>query len=350
MPSFLFFLNSYVVRILVVLVALSAYTVRANSQENGKVNVYTTREPKLVQPLLEAFTRQHGIAVNLAFFKDGMVERVKAEGTNSPADILMTVDIATMIDLVNQNLTQAIESEVLKKSIPENLRDKEGHWYVMSLRDRVVYASKDLKLKEIHYEDLAKPEWRDKVCIRSGQHPYNIALISAMIAHNGKEKTEEWLVGIKKNLARKPTGGDRDVARDILGGLCDIGIANSYYAGQMKSSPSGSEARKWGNAISVVRPTFEKSGTTFVNISGASVARFSPNKDNAIKLMDFLLSDEAQVIYAKINFEYPVKLGVAVDELMSSFGPLNPDTLSLIEVAKNRKIANDLVEKVGFDQ
>jgi iron(III) transport system substrate-binding protein len=168
MPSFLFFLNSYVVRILVVLVALSAYTVRANSQENGKVNVYTTREPKLVQPLLEAFTRQHGIAVNLAFFKDGMVERVKAEGTNSPADILMTVDIATMIDLVNQNLTQAIESEVLKKSIPENLRDKEGHWYVMSLRDRVVYASKDLKLKEIHYEDLAKPEWRDKVCIRSG--------------------------------------------------------------------------------------------------------------------------------------------------------------------------------------
>lgn len=330
--------------------ALNIFMPSSHAQTEGVVNLYTTREPKLIQPLLEDFTKVSGIKVNIAYFKDGMGERVKAEGANSPADILMTVDIGNLIDLVEMGITQPLSSKVLDSAIPAGLRDPNGHWYVLSLRDRVLYASKDLNIKNFNYEDLANPQWKGKVCIRSGQHPYNIGLIAAMISHNGEAATEQWLRGVKKNLARKATGGDRDVARDILGGLCDIGLANAYYAGQMKSAAPGTDARKWGNAINVIRPVFKNTDTTFVNISGAGLAKASPNKNNAIKLIEYLVSDDAQKAYAKINYEYPVKPGVSVDPMMESFGPLRPDTLSIATIAKNRQLASQLVDKVGFDQ
>lgn len=322
----------------------------ANAQTSGSINLYTTREPKLIQPLLDEFSKSTGVKVNVAFFKDGMAERVKAEGVNSPADVLMTVDIGNLLELVDKGLTQPVVSKELDESIPVDLRGAKGHWFALSLRDRVLYANKNLDIKSFQYEDLAKPEWKGKVCIRSGQHPYNLGLIAAMIAHNGEAETEQWLRGVKSNLARKATGGDRDVARDILGGICDIGIANAYYAGQMKSASDGSDARKWGDAISVVRPTFKKSGATFVNITGVSLAKSSPNQANAIKLMEFFASDKAQSMYAKVNHEYPVKPGVAIDPLMKSFGPLHPDMSVIPEIVKNRQLASKLVDRVGFDQ
>ena len=318
---------------------------------SGEVNLYTTREPGLIQPLLDAFTKESGVKVNTVFVRDGLLERVRAEGERSPADVLMTVDTGNLLDLVTGGQTQGIESKVLVDAIPAHLRGRTGHWYALSLRDRVLYADKDLDLSSFTYEQLADPKWKGKVCIRSGQHPYNTSLIAAMIAHDGAEKTEAWLRGVKANLARKAAGGDRDVARDILGGICDIGIANAYYVGRMKNAEPGSDDRKWGDAIKVIRPTFAgaKDGGTHVNISGAAVAKHAPNKANAVKLLEYLVSDQAQSLYAKANYEYPVKAGVALDPVVASFGTMKVDALPLTEIAKHRKQASELVDRVGFD-
>ncbi len=317
----------------------------------GQVNLYTTREPGLIQPLLEAFTRDTGTTVNTVFLRDGLPEKLHAEGERSPADVLMTVDTGNLQDLVNAGLTQPVDSQVLEAAIPAHLRGADGNWFALSLRDRVLYADKDLELAGFAYEDLAKPEWKGRVCIRSGQHPYNISLIAAMIAHRGVPATEQWLRGVKQNLARPAAGGDREVARDILGGICDIGIANAYYVGRMKNEPEGSEQRQWGEAIKVVRPVFSSAGDggTHVNISGAAVARHAPNRDRAVALLEYLVSDQAQSLYAKANYEYPVKAGVELDPIVESFGPLKVDPLPLTEVAANRKAASELVDRVGFD-
>ncbi len=322
----------------------------ADAVAAGEVNLYTTREPGLIQPLLDAFTAQTGTKVNTVFVRDGLLERVRAEGERSPADVLMTVDTGNLLDLVDAGQTQPVDSQVLADAIPAHLRGADGQWFALSLRDRILYADKDLALDSFTYEDLADPKWKGKVCIRSGQHPYNTSLIAALIAHDGVEKTEAWLRGVKANLARKAAGGDRDVARDILAGICDIGIANAYYVGRMKNAEEGSEQRQWGDAIKVIRPTFAvENGGTHVNISGAAVAKHAPNRDNAVKLLEYLVSDEAQSLYAKANYEYPVKAGVELDPVVASFGEMTVDSLPLTEVAKHRKQASELVDRVGFD-
>ena len=316
-----------------------------------ELTLYTTREAGLIQPLLSAFTATTQIAVNTVFVKDGLLERVRAEGARSPADVLMTVDVGNLLDLVDGGVTQPIRSAALESAVPANLRGADGQWFALSLRARVLYADKNMKLASFRYEDLASPQYKGKVCIRAGQHPYNTALVASMIAHDGEAKAEQWLRGVKANLARKATGGDRDVARDILGGICDIGLANSYYVGQMKGSQDGSDSRKWGDAIKVIRPTFAKTGGTHVNISGAAVAKNSPNKTNAVKLLEFLVSAPAQALYAQTNYEYPVRKGVALDPIIArSIGELTVDPLPLTEIAKYRKQASTLVDKVGFDQ
>jgi iron(III) transport system substrate-binding protein len=335
----------------IALAGLAALSTLSTAAFAADVSLYTTREPKLIQPLLDEFTKDTGVKVNTVFVKDGLIERVKAEGDKSPADVLMTVDIGNLLDLVEAGITQPINSKILNETIPANLRGADNQWYSLSLRDRVAYVAKDLDVDAITYEALADPKWKGKVCIRSGQHPYNTALIAAMIAHNGAEATEAWLRNVKSNLGRKAAGGDRDVARDILGGICDIGIANAYYVGRMKNSEPGTDARKWGDAIKVVRPTFanEKSRGTHVNISGASVAKHAPNKENAVKLLEYLVSDKAQSLYANANYEYPIKQGVKLDPVVASFGPLVVDPLPLTEIAKHRKQASELVDKVGFN-
>lgn len=320
----------------------------ATSASADEVNIYTTREPGLIQPLLDAFKTSTGIAVNTVFLKDGLAERVATEGESSPADILMTVDAGNLIDLVEKGLTQPVSSDVLTQNIPAQLRDAGNQWFSLSMRARVVYAAKELGLKEITYEELADPKWKGKICIRGGQHPYNTALFADYIVHHGAEKTEEWLTGLKDNLARKAAGGDRDGAKDIVGGICDLAIANSYYVGLMRSGKGGKEQVKWGDGIDVVLPTF-KDGGTQVNISGAAVAKHAKNKDAAVKLLEYLVSDEAQKIYAEANFEYPVKDGATIDPIIASFGELKIDPTPLTEIVSKRKQASELVDKVGFD-
>jgi iron(III) transport system substrate-binding protein len=312
------------------------------------VNVYTTREPGLLQPLVDAFTKATGVKVNSIFVKDGLAERVAAEGAKSPADVLMTVDFGDLINLVEKGLTQPATSDVLTRAIPANLRGAGGEWFALSLRARVLYAATDLNLSSFTYEQLSGPQYKGKLCIRAGQHPYNTALIAAHIAHHGEARTETWLRGMKANLARAATGGDRDVARDIMGGICDIGIANSYYVGLMRSGAGGPEQQKWGAAIKVLLPTFAGDGT-HVNISGAAVAKHSPNRAAAVRFLEYLVSDEAQKVYAEANFEFPVKPGVAAHPIIASFGTLKVDSLRLTDIARHRAAASRLVDKVGFD-
>lgn len=327
----------------------SLASVFAPAPAQADVNLYTTREPGLIKPLLEAFEKKTDIKVNTVFLKDGLAERVAAEGANSPADVLMTVDFGNLVDLKDKGLTQKIFSPVLDAAVPSQLRDADGQWVALSLRARVLYAAKDLDLAKFTYEELADPKWKGKICIRSGQHPYNTALIADYIAHHGVEKAEEWLKAVKANLGRKPAGGDRDVAKDILGGICDIGIGNSYYVGLMRSGSGGPEQAEWAKAIKVILPTFADGGTQ-VNVSGAAIARNAPNKDEALKLLEYLVSDEEQAIYAKGNFEYPVKPGAKPDPLIAELGALSPDKTPLATIASHRKDASKLVDKVGFDQ
>lgn len=331
------------------MIALLAGLGSAGVAQAAEVNLYTTREPGLIKPLIEAYATKSNVKVNTVFVEKGLTERVAAEGARSGADVVMTVDIGNLIELVDRDLAQPVRSQALESAVPAALRDPEGRWFGLSMRARVLYADKDLKdLTSATYESLADPQWKGKVCIRSGQHPYNTALVSAFLVRHGAEKTEAWLKGVKANLARKAAGGDRDVARDIAADLCEVGLGNSYYVGLMRSGRGGPDQQKWGDAIKVILPTFEGGGT-HVNVSGAIVAKNAPNRDEAVKFLEYLVSDEAQALYARTDYEYPVKPGAAVDPLLSSFGSLTLDSTPLIEIARNRKAASLLIDKVGFD-
>ncbi|MDP1882074.1 MAG: extracellular solute-binding protein [Bradyrhizobium sp.] len=325
---------------------LASMAVGTASADNGEVNVYTYRETKLIQPLFDAFTADTGVKVNVVSASSGLEQRIKAEGTNSPADVLLTVDIGRIDEAVKAGVTQPIKSEAIDRIVPAQYRDPNGHWAGISMRARVIYASKDrVKQDAITYEELADPKWKGKICIRSGQHIYNNGLFAAYVARHGEAKAEEWLRGVKANLAQKPSGGDREAARDVAAGKCDIGIGNTYYWALM----SKSDAQKpWADATRVVLPTFQGGGT-HVNVSGVVLAKHAPNKANAMKLIEWLAGEKAQHMYADTNYEYPLRTGVAVNPIIAGYGPLKPDPLPLAKIAAARKAAAALVDKVGFD-
>jgi iron(III) transport system substrate-binding protein len=312
-----------------------------------EVNVYSYREQKLIQPLFEAFTKDTGIKVNVISASSGLEQRIKTEGQNSPADVLLTVDVARLQDAIDAGITQPINSAVLEKAVPKAYHGPDGAWYGISMRARVVYASKErVKQDAITYEELADPKWKGKICIRSGQHMYNNALFAAYHAKHGDAKTEEWLKGLKANLAQKPSGGDRETARDIAAGKCDIGVANTYYWALMNDKEA--ERKPWAAATKVILPTFQGGGT-HVNVSGVVLAKHAPNKANALKLMEWLVGEKAQHIYADMNYEYPLLSEVKLNPTIAAYGTLKPDSLPLAEVAKHKKAAAALVDKVGFD-
>ncbi|MFL6936416.1 MAG: Fe(3+) ABC transporter substrate-binding protein [Xanthobacteraceae bacterium] len=329
-------------------VGLATFAAAATPAHADEVNLYTYREPGLIKPALDAFTKNTGIRVNTLFAADGLAERIRAEGSNSPADLLIAVDIGRLQQAIDLGVTQPVKSDVLEKAVPAQFRDPQGQWYALTLRSRIIYAAKDRVADQaLTYESLADPKWRGKICIRSGQHPYNTSLIAAYLAKHGEGKTEEWLKGIKANLARRPSGGDREGARDILAAVCDLAVGNSYYVGLMRNAKE-EEQRKWGAAIKTINPTFDGGGT-HVNISGVVMAKNAPNRAGAARLMEFLISDSAQHIFSDLNYEYPVVAEAPVADSVKSFGALRPDTLPLTDVGKNRKAASMLVDKVGFD-
>lgn len=314
-----------------------------------EVNIYSYRQPDLIAPLLDAFTAETGIKTNVLFLNKGLVERVAAEGANSPADLILTVDISRLSSAKDEGVTQPVDNAAINGTIPENFRDPGGHWFGLTTRGRVVYASVDrVEQDAITYEELADPKWKGKICIRSGQHVYNIGMIASVIAHLGEEKAESWLTGVKDNLARKPAGNDRAQAKGIFAGECDLGIGNTYYVGLMKTNEKEPEQKEWAKSIKVLFPNADDRGT-HVNISGMALAKHAPNKEAATKLMEFLASPRGQEIYAEQVFEYPVDPNAKTSDIVKSFGAINPDSLPLDEIAKNRKAASVLVDKVGFN-
>lgn len=328
------------------LAAVLAFPSSDPAQAAESVNIYSYREPKLVDPVLKAFTAKTGIKVNTVFANSGLVERIAAEGRNSPADVLLTNEFGLLIQGVNAGITAPLKSDIIDKQIPAALRDPEGRWIGLTRRARIVYASKDrVKQDAITYEELADPKWKGKICARSGQHTYNISLIASMIANDGEEKAEAWLNGVKANLARKPAGGDREQVRDVQAGLCDLAIGNTYYMVAMQNSP---DQKAWADAVKIIFPNAADRGT-HVNITGASILANAPNRDNGQKLIEYLASDEAQKIYAEAIGEYPAVPSVRASAIVESWGPLKADSLPLSKIADFRKKASELVDKVHFD-
>jgi len=314
-----------------------------------EVNIYSYRQQFLLQPLLDGFTKKTAIKTNVVFVKKGLIARLAAEGANSPADVLMTVDIGRLSNAVLQGVTQPVKSKFLEQQIPSRYRAADGQWFALTLRARVVYASRErVKQDAITLEELADPKWRGKICIRSGQHTYNIALIASMIANLGEEKAKKWLEGLHKNLARKPSGNDRNQVKGVYAGACDLAIGNTYYMGKMQTNEKRPVQKKWAASVKILFPNTEGRGV-HVNVSGIALAKYAPNKINAVKFMEYLASDEAQGIYAKSNFEYPVSAKVAWSKRVKSWGAFKADPIALDIIAKHRKRASEMVDEVDFN-
>jgi iron(III) transport system substrate-binding protein len=333
--------------------AVSAATITGLGAQPGSaaevVNVYSYRQPTLINPLLEAFSKETGIETRVIFADKGLIERIAQEAQNSPCDVLLTADVGRLVEAAERGLAQPVDSQSILANIPANLRDAGNQWFGLTMRGRVVYASKARVTQDAFtYEELADPKWKSKICIRPGNHPYNLGLIAAMIAHKGEAETRAWLQGLKANLAIKPSGNDRSQTKSVFSGECDIALANTYYMGVMLNNEKEPEQKEWASSARIVFPTFAGGGT-HVNISGMLLAKHAPNAANARKLMEFLATDEAQQLYAEGNFEYPVNPKVPAAELVRSWGNFTPDTLNVAEIAKLEPQAAKLVDEVEFN-
>ncbi|WP_296063363.1 Fe(3+) ABC transporter substrate-binding protein [uncultured Amphritea sp.] len=327
-------------------------TIAANSASAAdEVNIYSYRQQFLIQPMLDAFTADTGIKTNVVFAKKGLIERLEHEGKNSPADIVLTSDIGPLYDVVEKGLTQPVESDVLTKNIPAHYRDPANQWFGLTSRTRLIYASKDRVAEgEIKsYEELADPKWKGRICTRSGKHSYNLSLIGSMIAHHGEAEAEQWLEGVKANLARKPQGNDRAQVKAVKEGVCDIALGNSYYFGKMITNEKQPEQKDWANAVNLVFPNQGDRGA-HMSISGAALTKYAPNKESAIKLMEFLSEAQAQSMYAEANFEFPVRPETPRSALLNKYmGDFKQDNINLQKVAELRAQAARMADKVGFD-
>lgn len=329
-------------KIALALVAMSSFASLADT-----VNVYSFRQDFLIKPILAEFTKETGIETKVVFAKKGLIERIKREGKFSPADVVLTSNFSKLLQLKDEGLTQKITDKGALNAVPKKFVDSEGHWLALTKRVRNIYASKAnvANPEQLTYEQLAAPEFKGKICTRSGKHPYNLGLIASMISHKGEAETEQWLKGVKANLARKPQGNDRAQVKAIKEGLCDVSLGNSYYYGKMLTNK---DQKAWADAVNLVHPNQADRGA-HINVSGAAIAKHAPHKENAAKLITFLASEKAQQAYADLNFEYPVNPNVKPTEMVASWGEFKEDALSLAEVAKYRKAALKLVDKVKFD-
>jgi len=315
-----------------------------------EVNLYSARQPFLINPLLDAFTAKTGIKVNVVYLKKGMLERLKSEGLNSPADLILTADIGALQNHVDAGVLQQTSSNILNRNIPAQYRDAKGRWYGLTTRARVIFADKKrVKAGEVTtYEDLTKPYMKGRICIRSGKHMYNISLLASVIAAKGVASAEAWAKGVKANLARRPKGNDRAQVKGVYQGECDVAIGNTYYMGKMATNEKSPEQKNWAKSVRIIFPNQNGRGT-HVNISGAGVTKSAKHKANALKLIEFLSDDEAQKIYAERNFEYPVKVGVPLHPLVASWGTFKADKVHLDKVGSERTEASKIMDRVRFN-
>ncbi len=314
----------------------------------AEINIYSRRQAVLMKPILAAFTRKTGIRVNVVYMKRGMISRLRAEGRNTPADMVLTTDAARLIKVQGAGLLRSVKSAVLEKNIPAQYRHPEGYWFGLTLRARpIMYNPARVKPSELStYEALAGKAWRRRICIRSSSNVYNLSLIASIIAHGGKAKAQAWANGLVKNFARKPAGGDRDQIRALAAGQCDIAIANTYYlAGLVKSKKA--RDRKAASRVRIFWPN-QKGRGAHVNISGAGITKHAKNGANAVKLLEWLSGGEAQRIYANRVYEYPIKTGIPVDATLRRFGEFKADKLSLATLAKHQREASRIADRAGW--
>lgn len=328
------------------LVSLSLLLV-FQTQAAEEVNVYSARQAHLIEPIVRQFTEQSGIKVNLVYAEDGLAERLKREGRLTPADLVLTVDISRLMELVDADLVQPVRSPSLEQAIPAQYRDPEGKWFALTTRVRGIYSSKERlgQLSSIRYEDLVDTKYKGRICTRSGKHQYNVALVASMLAYQGEAKTRQWLEGVKANLARKPQGNDRDQVKAIKEGVCDLSLGNSYYYGNMLEDAN---QKSWAEAVYLNFPNQADRGA-HVNVSGVVMTKYAKHPEAAQRLMEYLVGDQAQQLYAELNKEYPVKSGVALSPLVASWGQYRADDLSLVTIAKHRTRAMKLLDEVKFD-
>lgn len=319
----------------------------------AEVNLYSARQENLIKPLLERFTEQTGIEVNLVTGKaDALLQRLKSEGRNSPADLLLTTDAGRLHRAREAGVLAPAESDTLSERIPAQYRDPEGYWFGLSVRARpIVYVTDRVKPAELStYEALADPKWKGRVCIRSSSNIYNQSLVASMIAHRGVEATEAWARDFVANFARPPIGGDRDQVLAAAAGQCDVAVVNTYYLGVMLNEDD-KEQREAAGRVAVFWPNQEGNGDgrgTHVNVSGIGLTAAAGNRDNAVRLMEFLTSDESQAWYAQVNHEYPVRDSVPVSDTLAAWGGFKADDLDLHLLGKYNAEAVRLMDRAGW--
>ena len=337
------------IRTLLTLTALALAAPSLPALAAGEVNLYSARKEELIKPLLDRFTAQTGITVNLVTGKaDALLKRLESEGRNTPADLLLTTDAGRLYRAYEAGVLQPVRSEVLERQVPSVYRDPEGHWFGVSVRARVLmYAPDRVDPAELStYEALADSRWKGRICIRSSGNIYNQSLVGALIAAHGEAETEAWARGLVANMARPPKGGDRDQISAVAAGQCDIAVANTYYLGTMLNSSDPAQ-REAAAKVAVFWPNQEGRGA-HVNISGAGVTRHAQNRDNAVKLLEFMVSEESQRWYADANLEYPVRSGIPLNATLEAWGTFKADTLNLAELGRNNAAAVRLMDRAGW--
>jgi iron(III) transport system substrate-binding protein len=303
----------------------------------------------LIKPLLDKFTQETGISVNLVTGKaDNLITRLKSEGKFSPADLLLTTDVGRLYRAKQQGLTQAISVTEAIATLPDNFRDDQGHWLALSLRARPLMVSIDsVDAQTItRVEDLISPQWKGRVCIRSSNNIYNQSMVASLIEQLGEDGAQEWVNGLVNSFARPPQGGDRDQIKAVAAGLCDVAIANTYYLAGMLSSKDET-TQEQAKKVKVIWPNQADRGV-HINISGVALAKNAPNKDAAIKLIDFLLSNESQLWYAKTNHEYPILANIAWSELLQTFGTFKAEQVPLSKLGDLNAAAVKMMDRAGW--
>ncbi|MBK6266981.1 Fe(3+) ABC transporter substrate-binding protein [Marivirga sp. S37H4] len=335
--------------IIIALTLLSVWACSGKKESQKEVNVYTHRHYEADQQLFADFEEKTGIKVNVVSANaDELIQKMTLEGENSPADVLITVDAGRLHRAKSANLLQPIQSEELEKIVPSNLRDVDNQWFGLTYRGRaIVYNPETISADQIStYEALGDEAIKGRLLIRSSSNIYNQSLLASIVAHKGEEEATEWAKAVVENLARNPKGGDRDQIKAIVAGEGDVAVSNTYYLGKMLNS-SNAEEVEIANAVKILFPNQDGRGT-HINVSGAGVAKYAPNKENAVKFIEFLVSEEAQKVFAGVNYEYPVNEKVEWAETLKSWGEFKADSLNLSLLGENNEIAVKIFDRAGW--
>ena len=346
-------INKFLLLALLIVPITLLFLTKTNEEvQNEEVNIYTSRHYDADNLLYEQFTKKTGIKVNIISGKgSALIERLKAEGINSPGDVFFTVDAGNLANFQKQGFLQSIQSEIIKQSVPVELRGENDEWVAVAKRARVIFYNPELvsegEIKDINYEDLASDVWKNGIAIRSSSNMYNQSLVSSLISNLGTDQTEKWAKDLVANFARKPQGNDRSQIMAVANKEASIAIANTYYIGIMLSGKGGKEQLDAAHKVKIAFPNQTNRGA-HINISGGGVLKHSPNRENAEKFLEFLLSEEAQIHIVNNTFEYPVLETVKPHPLIASFGNFKMDKTSVADFGKYNPEAVKLMDRVNW--